>query len=143
MKIGDWLDAPMGWEQVKCNAIDMLTPSMREPIRQVLQAINKTTLTHKWAVFETWRNPIRQEYLVKEGRSKTIISAHGYGMACDIVPIDNEGQWFWERSDAGHEAQWGILDNAVNRIHGLRKPIAWDRPHIEHMNWPQVRALLK
>ncbi len=145
MNAADFLDAALPWESIKCNAVDMLVPNMRGPVRNLLALLNSApSAKHAWGVFETWRNPIRQAYLVKEGRSKTILSAHNYGMAADIVPMCRDtGHYFWKVSDRGVPAQWDLLDQLTNAQYMLRKPIAWDRPHVQHRDWDTVRKLIK
>jgi len=146
MNVSDFLDAPLQWEMLKCNAIDMLVPNMRQPVRTLVQLLNDPKVNdsgHDWGVFETWRNPIRQAYLLKEGTTKTLFSAHNVGMAVDIVPKSRTtGHFFWEDDGHGVLAQWQDLDKFATAQPMLRKPIAWDRPHVEHRDWPRVRGYL-
>lgn len=89
------------------------------------------TLFH---VFETYRPPEEQDREVMEGNSNAPkwTSAHQYGLAVDFVPreIDpgsgNPGAWVWE---GDHDWDW--LHNRARSL-GLSAPITWDKVHIEH-----------
>lgn len=59
--------------------------------------------------YETVRFEARQKYLVDKGRSRTMLSAHLFGLAVDSYPYnpytgfylggDNLNAWFWEDGD--------------------------------------------
>lgn len=86
--------------------------------------------------FETYRTPYRQALLIAEGdntRAGPWRSAHQYGLAIDFVPYP----WSW----AEHH-DWGWLDRRA-REWGLRRPIPWDRAHIEHPIAADLLRLLR
>lgn len=87
--------------------------------------------------FEGYRTPQHQLAAKVRGVSKAgpWESAHNYGLAVDFVPwVD--GKWSW---DGDHD--WDFLrDCATNR--GLLNNISWDRPHVEHVLWREVRQRL-
>lgn len=80
-------------------------------------------------------------------------SAHQYGLAVDFVPwvitsvgTDDEGiadpntvkgAWMWT-----DEADWPHLKKTAER-YGLRVPITWDRPHVEHPAWDVLKDRLR
>lgn len=89
--------------------------------------------------FEGYRSPQRQVEMLESKTSKAgpFESAHQYGLAVDFVPVKNgkENAWHWPEADA---PCWDFLRaNAVNR--GLLNDISWDRPHIEHPLWRDIR----
>ena len=96
--------------------------------------------------FEGLRSPDRQLHLLSKGTTKVgpWKSAHQYGLAVDYVPrrivrFNDSGaalrEWYWppvEHND------WQVLAELA-ASHGLRTPISWDRPHVEHPFWTQIR----
>lgn len=104
-------------------------------------------------VFETYRSPSRQRDLIAKGVTKAgpYESAHQYGLAVDFVPVidaeeaailsdmRNERRWPGWSWDDSHE--WDYLTNYAKRL-GLTT-ITWDRPHIEHPEWGQVREKMR
>ena len=100
-------------------------------------------------VFETFRNPTRQNELFAKGTSKArqFSSAHQLGMAIDMVPYlspkeaaalgERIGErvfpgWNWHSS---HD--WLFLKNTAEKC-GLARPLDWDLAHIEHPQWPYL-----
>lgn len=92
--------------------------------------------------FETWRSPIRQLELLREGKTKAAPwqSAHQYGMAVDFVPfrygeVGRAGTWTWD-------VEAGVWDHLRKRAHelGLACELDWDRCHVEH---PEFREWLR
>lgn len=140
------LDEDDALELTRFNDINLLVPVLQSPVRALWQLLNTPQYapTHNWGVFETWRSGTRQLKLLAAGTTKTSLSAHNMGLAVDFVPVcRSTGHWFWERSDAGVEARWDLLDSAVATMPILSKPIAWDRPHVEHRNWNAIRKLVR
>lgn len=104
-----------------------------------------SSLELRFFAFETYRHPAAQEFHYKNGTSKARAyqSAHQFGLAVDFVPQIN-GKWTWE--PPGGDMAWDALDKVVStyKDRGLRRPISWDRPHIEHELWEtQLRWLMK
>nr|DAJ63878.1 MAG TPA: hypothetical protein [Bacteriophage sp.] len=98
---------------------------------------NGTTRT-LFLVFETFRTPDRQAQVRAEGASQVgpWQSAHAWGFAADFVPYMEGIGWSW---DDDHD--WDHLDNRA-KLCGLRRPITWDRPHIEHPDWQYAKSKL-
>lgn len=99
----------------------------------------KDTLT-QFAVFETYRSPMRQMELYEQTPRVTKAgpwqSAHQYGMAVDFVPLDDKGQYSWDK-------RWNYdLLAECAEISGLHVPISWDRCHVESYHWQKVRKEL-
>lgn len=145
----DLLDENDALENARFNDINLLIPRLRPVARNILHALNTDAdRRHLWGIFETWRSPTRQLKLLKEGRSKTQFSAHNIGAAFDIVPLTDEGHWFWEagqpQNKRGIAPDWGLLDLKVAQQGGVvTRPIQWDRPHVELANWQStVRKML-
>lgn len=90
--------------------------------------------------FEAYRPPERQDFLFfeeKTTKARKWTSAHQYGLAVDFVPYIN-GQWIWDVPDD----YWTYLERCA-RAHGLAIPIVWDKGHVEHPAWIEVRAALR
>ena len=101
----------------------------------------------RFELFETFRSPIRQQYMLEKGSSKAgpFQSAHCVGLAVDFVPYLNQAEaaalgltpgWSW---DNVHD--WKHLRDAANRF-GLDVPIQWDLAHVEHPLWDRVKKTL-
>lgn len=106
----------------------------------------------RFEVFETYRDPIRQAQLRKNGASKAgpFQSAHQFGLAVDFVPYLTSEEaialgtligerinpgWSWHSS---HDYKF-LLDSA--RKFNLAMPVfAWDKCHVEHPNFGKLRA---
>lgn len=117
-----------------------LHPIMRAPVTALLS--NLSMSGHRFALFEGYRTPERQEALYAQGRTKpgAVVtharsweSAHNFGLAVDLVWFEN-GQWSW---DAKHP--WDKLGDFAER-YGLVQPIRWDRPHIEHPAYAEMKG---
>ena len=92
--------------------------------------------------FEGLRSPDRQAYLLTEGTTKAgpWKSAHQYGLAVDFVcrrpgPNADRLDWYWP--PAVHN-DWEVLAELAAQ-HGLLTPISWDKPHVEHPYWKQIK----
>ena len=96
--------------------------------------------------FEGLRSPDRQAHLLTEGTTKVgpWKSAHNYGLAVDYVPrrivsFNRSGhavrEWHWPPVE--HD-DWQVLAELAAQ-HGLLTPIRWDKPHVEHPYWQQIR----
>lgn len=90
-------------------------------------------------VFETYRSPERQAQVLAEGASKVgpWRSAHAWGFAGDFVPYTEGHGWYWDDS-----ADWDYLKRCAE-LCGLRVPIGWDKPHVEHPDWHFASASLR
>ena len=98
----------------------------------------------RWAIYETYRSPERQDFLFSEKKvtkARAWQSAHQYGLAMDVVavktlddgtPIPNS--WSWDNAHP-----WAML-RELARDCGLDAPIEWDRAHIEHPSFSEIKA---
>lgn len=100
---------------------------------------SKQTIPVWFKPFEGLRAPDRQAEAYRKGNSKARAweSAHQYGLAIDFVPFVR-GKFSWAVSTA----DWDILRNAAHEF-GLRNDIAWDRAHVEHPRFSELRDVLK
>jgi hypothetical protein len=89
--------------------------------------------------FETYRDPLDQERVFKLGHSKAhaFESAHQFGLAVDFVPFIN-GIWRWDVA----ESLWVVLHRHALAL-GLTVPLEWDKAHIEHPAWSNVRRFTR
>lgn len=95
--------------------------------------------------FEGLRSPDRQLHLLSKGTTKVgpWKSAHQYGLAVDYVPrrlvfgseLSGVRDWHWPPVE--HD-DWEVLAELAS-AHGLITPIKWDKPHVEHPYWKQIR----
>lgn len=121
---------------------ERLHPKAREHFRNLSTRLRllheRGNIETLFLPFEGFRGPERQNYLFhveKTTKAKAWQSAHNYGLAVDYVAFEN-GKWSW---DQRHD--WaGLKAAAVNS--GMLVPIAWDKPHVEHPIWFQVKSAL-
>lgn len=87
-------------------------------------------ISTRFEVFETYRNPVRQQELFDLGHTKARPwqSGHQFGLAADIVPLDAAGKWTWEPAD---RLAWTQLRERALSV-GLDAPLSWDRAHVQH-----------
>lgn len=144
------MDKPFKPELVVNRDVAMLHPKLRPVATDLLQYLERayeTGLTkYKFELFEGFRLPQRQAYLLKQGTTKAGMwqSAHQYGLAIDLVPTIRPGRtalaapirgWNWDHiTDEG----WTFMIDTAKTF-GLRAPIAWDKPHLEHPLFLEVR----
>ena len=96
----------------------------------------------RFQIFETFRTPSRQNYLLTKGTTKARgwQSPHQFGFAVDFVPVsfDPDGVIFsWSA-----EHDYNFLGKLALE-HGLTRPISWDKCHIEHPLWHEHRKTIK
>lgn len=89
-------------------------------------------------VFETYRSPIRQNFLRSQEPAVTKAfaweSAHQYGLAVDFVGFI-DGMWSW---DAG--LPWGSLARLAQQ-YNLVAPVTWDKGHVEAQDlWADIKS---
>lgn len=124
--------------------IDDLSPVARGDFQKLADMLAEdydagTTRT-LFLAFEGYRSPERQKELFGQRPRVTQAqpweSGHQYGLCVDFVPFI-DGVWSW---DDDHD--WQHLANRA-RLCGLLQPLTWDRPHIEHPAWWDVRKALR
>lgn len=104
---------------------------------RLLDAKEAGVLTQFYLPFQGYRDPLEQINLLKSKTSKAgpWQSAHNYGMAVDIVGWNLRDGWNWQPADSQDWKEVGVI--AVNA--GLFRPIAWDKPHVEHPLWSSIK----
>lgn len=117
-------------------------PKMQGPVSRLSEKLIKAhkageTKTY-FKLFEGYRHPLRQLELLKAKTTKAgpWQSAHNFGLAADFLPYYG-GAWSW---DTSHD--WDFLHACAVEC-GLRAPIKWDKPHIEHPFWPRLQTFLR
>lgn len=109
--------------------------------RSLRMAFKDGEIDVEFRCFETYRLPQRQHLLWQSGiatKADQYESAHQFGLAADFVIYDNtEKYWRWD----GTVAQYDFLKRSAERA-GLKIPITWDKGHVEHPQWPVIRAAL-
>lgn len=88
-----------------------------------------------FAPFETYRTPLRQRQMLRDGVSKAgpWQSPHQFGLAVDFVP-KVQGLWSWDE-----HLPYGILKEQAEAC-GLCVPISWDKCHVEVPGWRSIRS---
>lgn len=127
--------------------VALLHPEFRRravDLLNYLERAYKTGVTKtRFEIFETFRSPLRQAQLLAEGRSKArpFESAHSMGLAADFVPFLTQAEgaaigakpgWNWSEV---HD--WAFLKRSAEAFN-LKVPIAWDKVHVEHPDWPKI-----
>lgn len=111
-------------------------------LAEYLRLAFKEGATHSdFRVFETYRHPLRQVWLMEQGTTKAgpYKSAHQFGMAVDFVPgrqVATGFHWSWSPDE-----DWGFLKKSAE-LYGLEAPIAWDRAHVQSKQWRSINKLL-
>lgn len=88
---------------------------MKEPFRGLINELIEKIKHYDldFEVFETFRTPQRQMFLIRSGKSKTMKSKHLDGLACDFVHLKN-GNFDWNDIRAYRE-----FGDCVKEIKGL------------------------
>lgn len=124
--------------------LELLHPVARPVFLRLAQLLDADFIAGRTSTlfrpFETYRTPQRQLLLFQANKSKTTnagpwSSAHQYGLAVDFVAYRD--QWSWDASE-----DWDHLRARATEV-GLRNDIAWDRAHVEHPVFDQLRATLR
>lgn len=104
---------------------------------RLIEAHENKHLSALYLPFEGYRSPLEQVSLMKRGVSKAAPwqSAHNYGMAVDFVGWSLPRGWFWEPAD---HPDWKVIAEIATGL-GLGRPIAWDKPHVEHPLWSSIK----
>lgn len=94
---------------------------------------------HLFVAFETYRTPQHQLLALKRKASQagSFWSAHQYGLAVDFVPFLKGRGFYW---DATAE-EWNWLRHRAAQA-GLDNTIPWDRAHVQHPLWNQLRDVM-
>lgn len=128
--------------------IDTLDPEFQVKVELLLQQLPAVTGV-KWVVTDARRTMAEQQHLFDLGRTlpgkvvtkaKPGSSAHNYGLAVDLCPIDpKDGDLWWDAPDAKWRA---MADHAhtFGLVAGYYFKSFFDAPHIEDPNWRLARA---
>ena len=128
--------------------IDTLEPAFRKQIeRLILAAADATGL--KWVITSGRRTMAEQQELYDQGRfkpgkvvtnAKPGSSAHNFGLAADLAPLNPEtGKIWWEAP----KGKWrGMADAArkLGLVSGYYFNTIFDAPHVENPKWRDARA---
>lgn len=122
--------------------MDLVHPVAREAFKLLeydLTLMHSHGTIHTWfRPFETYRHPARQREALrnKTSRAGMYDSAHQFGLAVDFVAWSN-GRWSWDP-----KLPWDVLRAAATK-RGLINELSWDRAHVEHPYWQDLRGCLK
>lgn len=128
--------------------IDTLEPEFKEKIQALLLQLEATTGL-KWVITSARRTMAEQQKLYDQGRitpgkvvtkAKPGSSAHNFGLAVDLAPLNQHGDIWWDAP----KGKWKLMaDTAQNMglVAGFYFRSIFDAPHIEAPGWREQRAL--
>ena len=132
--------------------LDLYPPVRRDFERLIAAAhVRKFTITRNgetfqcsFEPFEGLRLPDRQDYLrtvMKTTKAGPWQSAHQYGLAVDFAVVSylRRGKTIWSWDD---DAPWGDLRDLA-RTYALDIPISWDKGHVQHPMFDEMRIALR
>lgn len=128
---------------VRCRDVSYLHPRAYPiflKLYRTLQADYREGLTpHCFEIFETYRSPQHQTFAKSAGRSQAdaFWSAHQYGLAVDFVPHSLGRGFYWDAK----QSEWDHLRMRAHEL-GLDNSIAWDRSHVQHPLWLELRTTM-
>ena len=108
-----------------------LDPAVRDDAEQMLADARR--LGFHLRVIATYRSPVREAYLMAEGRGRThtLTSMHSYGRALDIFVDDGNPRRQSTRADWIAFRRW-VSDYHGGEFHIIGTPDrSWDWPHVE------------
>jgi peptidoglycan L-alanyl-D-glutamate endopeptidase CwlK len=130
------------------NKLDTLEPDFQPLIADLITRVNKAT-GRDWRISDGRRTMAQQRDIYAQGRTKPgkVVSnakpgqsAHNFGYAVDLWPLDGNGDFDWNASGALFKQ---MADIAV--IMGLTAGYYFhsihDAPHIESPKWKVQQAL--
>jgi len=128
--------------------IDTLEPSFRKQVEELLTAAADATGL-KWVITSGRRTMAEQQLLYDQGRlipgkvvtnAKPGSSAHNFGLAADLAPLNPEtGKVWWEAP----KGKWRAMADTARKlglVAGYYFKSIFDAPHVEAPNWRDVRA---
>jgi hypothetical protein len=130
-----WLKHCQSLDQKTRNFIGQLHPEMRFPAMMALQDIERAGIDIHLA--EAWRDPSRQDALIKTGHSKASAGYSFHGpmgasrgaLAMDIAPTSVLNRQDWNPT----HPDWGRIQD-IMQTHGfysLGASKGWDQPHFQ------------
>lgn len=89
-----------------------------------------------WRIFEIYRHPDRQDYLLRQGTTQASAwhSPHQYGLAADFVVFQDE-KWTWPEDAKLYEEL-----HELGRKYGIPFPISWDPGHAQWNQWSALAS---
>jgi peptidoglycan L-alanyl-D-glutamate endopeptidase CwlK len=128
--------------------LDTLDPDFKAQIEQLLMAVESLTGL-QWVCTDGRRTMAEQDKLFAQGRTKPgkVVtkappgsSAHNYGLAVDLWPLDKDRDIWWE---APAKTFKPLADLAVDMglTAGYYFQSIFDAPHVEHPSWKIQQAL--
>lgn len=130
-----------------CREFDAIHPIAKkqffELYRELQTAYDAGETRTQFRPFETFRHPLRQAYLKAETEATSagaFQSAHQYGLAVDFVPyvmIGGKMAFSWDK-----DHDYDFLRKTAWK-HNLLVPIGWDKCHVQHPLFEELRTFLR
>jgi len=130
--------------------IDTLEPDFQPTVQQLLDALNASTGVH-WVIVQARRTIAYQNGLYAQGRTKPgkIVtkakggqSPHNFGYAVDLVPLDEDGNVWWECPNK-YWKMLGEVSEGMGLTWGGHFKSIIDYPHVEDPIWRESQAAWK
>jgi peptidoglycan LD-endopeptidase CwlK len=134
------------WDHHTEKRIEELHPAIRDKVRQFIMNMQSQGINLRIPPTGTIRSFEEQAQLYAQGRTMpgNIVtnadagqSYHNYGLAFDVVEIDNLGQALYENDN------WPLI-REVGQMYGFDVIGMWDPGHFEYRkygDWPQLLAM--
>lgn len=127
--------------------IDSLEPEFKTQVETLLEAL-ETVSGVKWIVTSGRRTMAQQQALYDQGRTTPgqIVtkappgsSAHNFGYAVDLVPLNKVGEAWWNCPDR-YWKMLGELCEGMHLVWGGNFSTIVDKPHVESPAWRIAKA---
>lgn len=134
----------------KAEKLATLEPSFRQAVEELLTNL-ETVSGIKWVITSARRTMAEQKKLYDQGRSTPgeIVtkappgsSAHNFGLAVDLCPLDKTGECWWNAPER-YWKMMGELAEGMGLVWGGHFASIMDKPHIESADWRKQRDLWK
>lgn len=128
--------------------LDSLDPAFRVQIVELIAKVQEVT-NLVWVCTDARRTMAAQAAIYAQGRTKPgkVVSkappgssAHNYGLAVDLWPLDKDGDIWWEASGITFKPLADIA-RSMGLTAGYYFKTIFDAPHIEHPSWKAQQAL--
>lgn len=128
--------------------IDTLEPDFIPQVQALIAAVNAAT-GRTWAISDGRRTMAQQADIYAQGRTKPgkVVSnakpgqsAHNFGYAIDLWPLNSKGDFDWGAGDALFK-QMADIAQGMGLTAGYYFKSIHDAPHVESPKWKALQAL--
>lgn len=130
----------------RINDVTLLEPVTRQKVLAIVAGMRVAGIA--CTVYETYRSQARQYELYQQGATQLAhVGCHGYGVAADIVMLDDNGNPTWDEgyyAHYNHLAHFAALQGMIwggDWGHPWRPTSFPDLPHVQRVRVDQQSAL--